>query len=153
VPPIVHGPVLISFPDLNGFEFGTNVRNPYQSLFERKPDDVIANAVAVYYGDFALPDSAAMQYVRHGWQLLPRHPQKALEAAQEAVAASSQGFSANWLLADALVATGDPSAAQSPCRVAMSYVPQMEPAAQKKWGADLQADCSAAMAKARDKQR
>jgi hypothetical protein len=55
VPPVVHGPILVSFPDLNGFEFGTKVANPYQSLFERKPDEVIADAVAVYYGDFCSP--------------------------------------------------------------------------------------------------
>jgi hypothetical protein len=43
LPPVVHGPILISFADLNGFEFGARVRNPYRSLFVRQPDDVIAN--------------------------------------------------------------------------------------------------------------
>jgi hypothetical protein len=30
LPPVVHGPILISFADLNGFEFGARVRNPYR---------------------------------------------------------------------------------------------------------------------------
>jgi hypothetical protein len=151
VPPVVHGPILVSFPDLNGFEFGTEVRNPYRSLFARKPDALIADAVAVYYGDFALPDASAMQYVRHGWQLLPKHPQAALEEARKAVAASPYGFSSNWLLGDALAANGDPAAAQAALHIAMSYVPQMEPDAQKKWGVDLANDLSAAESKPRAK--
>jgi hypothetical protein len=48
LPAVVHGPILISFADLNGFEFGTRMRNPFQSLFVRRPDDVIANAIAVF---------------------------------------------------------------------------------------------------------
>lgn len=149
VPPVIHGPILVSYPDLNGYEFGTRVLNPYQSLFERKPDEVIANAVVVYYGDFALPDAAAMQYVRHGRQLLSKHPQQALVYARQAVAASPQGFSSNWLLADALVASGDPSSALPAFQVAMRHIPEMEPGAQKVWGANLEADYQKAVAQAK----
>lgn len=148
VPAVVHGPILVSYPDLNGFEFGTKVRNPYESLFERKPDDVIANAVAVYYGDFALPEASAMQYVKHGLQLLNQHPEEALTEARQAVSAAPQGFSSNWLLGDALVANGDPDSALAAFQVAMRYVPQMEPDARKVWGANLEQDYEKAARKA-----
>lgn len=149
VPAVVHGPILVSYPDLNGYEFGTRVLNPYQSLFERKPDEVIANAVAVYYGDFALPDAAAMQYVRHGRELLKTDPQQALAYAREAVAVSPQGFSSNWLLGDALVANGDPGLALAPLQAAMRHIPEMEPGAGKLWGANLEADYEKASVQAR----
>jgi hypothetical protein len=148
VPTVVHGPILVSFPDLNGFELGSKVRNPYQSLFERKPDDVIADAVAVYYGDFSLPDAAAMAYVRRGYQLLGRHPEQALVVARQAVTASPQGFDSNWLLGDALVANGDPSDAIAAYQVVEQRISEMEPDAQKKSGPNLERDLNTAIAKA-----
>lgn len=62
LPPVVHGPILISFADLNGFEFGARVRNPYRSLFVRQPDDVIANGSASSAETSPLPEAAALQY-------------------------------------------------------------------------------------------
>jgi hypothetical protein len=151
VPPVVHGPILVSFPDLNGFEFGTKVRNPYQSLFERKPDIVIADAVAVYYGDYSLPDASAMEYVRHGRQLLNRNPQQALVFARQAVAASPQGYASNWLLADALDRTGDSADAIPVYEVVRRRISEMEPDAQQRWGSELQSDLAKAIARASSK--
>jgi 4-amino-4-deoxy-L-arabinose transferase-like glycosyltransferase len=148
VPPVIHGPLLISYPDLNGFELGSKVRNPYQSLFGRKPDDVIADAVAVYYGDFSLPDASAMEYVRRGYQLLARHPQQALALARQAVAASPRGFDSNWLLGDALVATGDPVGAIAAYEVVKQRISEMEPDAREKSGLNLEKDLEKAQAKA-----
>ena len=101
LPPVVHGPVLISFADLNGFEFGTKVRNPYQHLFERKPDDVIANGVAVYNGDFTLPEADALGYWHRSNDLLQKHPDEALKSARQAVTLVPDGFDANLALGDA----------------------------------------------------
>jgi hypothetical protein len=133
LPPVVHGPILISFADLNGFEFGTRVRNPYQGLFVRQPDDVIANGVAVFNGDFALPEAAALQYEQQARDKLKTDPQAALSAARHAVAFVPDGFDANRALGDALAATGDPAAARAAYIIAMRRVADMEPTAQTEW--------------------
>ncbi len=133
VPPIVHGPVLISYGDLNGFEFGTKMRNPYQRLFERRPDDVIANGVAVFYGDFSLPEAAALEYVQQVRRNLKNDPQAALPSGQRAVALVPDGFDANLSLGDAFAATGNRAAARTAYTVAMGRVAEMEPTAQAYW--------------------
>ena len=151
VPPVIRGPILVAYPDLNGFEFGSRVRNPYESLFERKPDDVIADAVAVYYGDYSLPNASAMQYVRRGYQLLNRHPQQALAFGRLAVAASPRGFDSNYLLGDSLFLSGDAADAILAYEVVKQRISEMEPEAQAKWGPVLEKDLAAAEAKARGK--
>lgn len=147
IPPVLHGPVLVSFSDLNGFEYGTSVLNPYQSLLKRKPDAVIANGIAVYYGDLALPDVAAMEYERQSRQMLAKNPSAALQAARRAVALSPDNFIANWDLGDALVATGDPADAVAAYQVAMRRLQQMAPDAQKKYPG-LKRDLATATSKA-----
>ena len=133
VPPVVHGPLLISFADLNGFEFGTKVRNPYQRLFERKPDEVIADGMAVYEGDFELPEAAALQFLQRSRRTLQRDSREALAAARQAVALVPRGFDENVALGDALRAVGDPSGARAAYQVAMERVADMEPTAQEHW--------------------
>jgi hypothetical protein len=133
VPPIVHGPVLISYGDLNGFEFGTKIRNPYQRLFERRPDDVIANGIAVFYGDFSLPEAAALEYEQQVRRNLKKDPQAALRSAQSAVALVPDGFDANLSLGDAFAGTGNQAAARAAYTVAMRRVAEMEPTAQAYW--------------------
>ena len=133
LPAVVHGPVLISFADLNGFEFGTKVRNPYQSLFERRPDDVIANGVAVFYGDFALPAAAALADEEQARVKLKGDPRASVEAARRAVALAPRGFDANVALGDALAATGDAAGATAAYAVAGSRVAEMEPTAEEHW--------------------
>jgi hypothetical protein len=133
VPAVVHGPLLVSYGDLNGFEFGSKLQNPYQQLFDRTPDDVIANGIAVFYGDFTLPRAAALEYVQRARVNLKKDPQSAFHAAQQAVALAPDGFDANLALGDAAVAVGDWAAAQSAYDVAMLRVAEMEPTAQQYW--------------------
>jgi 4-amino-4-deoxy-L-arabinose transferase-like glycosyltransferase len=133
VPGVIHGPVLVSFGDLNGFEFGTKVRNPYQSLMGRVPDDTIANGVAVFYGDFRLPEASAIEYQVRAGKLLEKDPVGALGAARLAVTAYPRGFDANLALGDALMATGDRAGARAAYGVAMERVEEMEPEAQAQW--------------------
>ncbi len=133
VPPVIHGPILISFADLNGFEFGSKVRNPYQSLFVRKPDDIIANGVAVFNGDFTLPEAAALQYEQHARDKLNDDPLASLTAAFQAVELVPEGFDANLVLGDALAALGNKVAARSAYQVAMRRIADMEPTAQAEW--------------------
>lgn len=133
VPPVIHGPILISFPDLNGFEFGTKVRNPYQSLFEREPDEMIADGIAVYEGDVSLPLASALRYELEARLKLKENPEAALEAAREAITIAPKGFDANLALGNVLAATGKPEEARSAYRVALSRVADMEPSAQEHW--------------------
>jgi hypothetical protein len=133
LPAVVHGPILVSFPDLNGFEYGSKLINPYQSLFERKPNAVIADGIAVFYGDYALPRAAAIQYEVQVDDDLQSHPQAALSAARQAVALVPDGFSANLSLGDALAATGNKSAARAAYLVDIARIPEMEPTSREKW--------------------
>lgn len=133
VPTVVHGPVLISFGDLNGFEFGSKLQNPYQKLFERQPDDVIANGIAVFYGDVTLPDAAALEYEQRSRNLLKKDPHAALAEAQAAVALVPNGFDANLALGDAFAALGAQSRAQAAYQVALARIDEMEPTAQELW--------------------
>jgi hypothetical protein len=132
-PVMVRGPVLVSLGDLNGYEFGTKVRNPYQSLFERKPDDVIANGVAVFYGDVALPQAAAFGFVRQARDQLESNPKAALAAAHTAVQINPNGFDENLALGAALAATGDKTGARAAFQTALRRIADMEPGAQAEW--------------------
>lgn len=132
VPPVVHGPVLISFADLNGFEFGTKERNPYQTLLERQPDDVIANGIAVFNGDFHLPRAAALMYVMQADRLRKQKPDDSLVAAQQAVSIDPEGFDANVALADTLFKLNRRQEAAMYYRKALARVDLMEPSVQQK---------------------
>ena len=133
LPAVLHGPLILSFADLNGFEFGTKVRNPYQQLFDRQPDEIIANGYAVYYGDYALPQAAALQFVQQARRLLKKQPTASLAAARQAVALAPHGFDENIALGDSLIATGDQASARNAYAVAMSRVAEMEPSAKTHW--------------------
>ena len=134
VPPIVHGPVLISYGTLNGYERGTKLENPYQSLFERTPDDVIANGIAVFYGDIALPEASAIKYEQQSSLFLKKKdPQAALASARQAIALAPKGFDANLALGDAAAAAGDRPTAQAAYEAANLRIAEMEPTAQAVW--------------------
>jgi hypothetical protein len=133
VPPVVKGPILISYGDLGGYEFGTWVRNPYEMFNRRKPDAVIMDSIAVYYGDYAIPDATAMAYVRRAGRGLKADPAAALAAARQAVALVPNGFDANRALGEALAANGDMEGAKAAYRVVMGRLPEMEPSAQQRW--------------------
>jgi hypothetical protein len=133
VPPIVKGPILISYGDLGGYEFGTWVRNPYEMFNRRKPDAVIMNSIAVYYGDFAIPDAEAMVYTRRATRGLRTDPAAALSAARTAVSLVPNGFDANRALGDALAANGDWTGAKAAYGMVMGRLPEMETSAQQHW--------------------
>jgi hypothetical protein len=143
VPPVVHGPILISFADLNGFEFGSKLRNPYQKLFERRPDDVIANGVAVFEGDFTLPEAAALEYEQRSRALLSNNPHGALRAARQAMALVPDGFDANMVLGDAAAATGDLATARAAYSTGLRRVLEMEPSVQKEVRPTIEAKLAA----------
>jgi hypothetical protein len=112
VPPMIQGPVFISYGDLNGFEFGASYRNPYQSFMARRPDAVIRNGVAVYNGEFAVPLASALLYVDRAKKALKSNPSAALADAQEAVRIDPEGYDPNNIMGDALAANGKKVQAQ-----------------------------------------
>jgi len=133
VPQVVKGPILISYGDLGGYEFGTWVRNPYEMFNRRKPDAVIMNSIAVFYGDYAIPDATAMAYIRRATRAMKSDPAAALSAARTAVSLVPDGFDANRALGDALAANSDLEGAKAAYRVVMGRLPEMEPSAQQRW--------------------
>jgi hypothetical protein len=133
VPQVVKGPILISYGDLGGYEFGTWVRNPYEMFNRRKPDAVIMNSIAVFYGDYAIPDATAMAYIRRATRAMKSDPAAALSAARTAVSLVPNGFDANRALGDALAANSDLEEAKAAYRVVMGRLPDMEPSAQQRW--------------------
>lgn len=151
VPPVVKGPVLISYGDLGGYEFGTWVRNPYETFNRRKPDAVIMNSIAVFYGDYSIPDAAAMAYIHRANSSLKSDPAAALNAARQAVALVPDGFDANRSLGDALAANGDIQGALAAYKVVMGRLPEMEPSAQQLWRPRLERRVAAITASGRKK--
>jgi hypothetical protein len=138
VPATLQGPILVSYGDLNGFEFGSSVQNPYQPLFLRHPDDVILNSIAVYYGEVSLPDASALQYIVQSKKSLQTNPQIALALGREAVAASPVGFDANLALTDAALAAKNIPAARSAFATVNLRFHQMGRSAQTQWAPELQ---------------
>ncbi len=134
VPPTIHGPVLISFADLNGFEFGSKVLNPYQTFFERKPDAVIANGIAVFNGDFTVPQVASLQPLWRAQALLDsKNHLGALHFAEAALAIDPANFEGQVAAGDALHALERNSEAQVHYLTAKKMVEAMELSSQQQW--------------------
>jgi len=133
VPPVVHGTVLVSDSVLGGYELESSVRNPYDSLFRRKPDDVIMNGVEVYRGDFALPLARSEMYEERARKALMSDPQAALVAATQAVEIAPQGFDAHLQRGYALSALGRKSEAAEEYRMARVIAEGMEPGTRETW--------------------
>jgi 4-amino-4-deoxy-L-arabinose transferase-like glycosyltransferase len=134
VPLTIHGPVLISYADLNGFEFGTKVRNPYQSFFERQPDAVIANGIAVFNGDFTVPQVASLLPVWKSQTLLMKNnPTDALKEALAALAIDPRNFDGQIAAGEALYELNRDAEAREHYARAMDLVKTMEPSSQNEW--------------------
>jgi hypothetical protein len=93
----------------------------------RKPDEVSAHSIAVYYGDQALPEAAALAHIRRARGRLTRDPQVAVREAKTAVALDPSGFDANRALGNALAAAGDRDGARAALTVALRRTTKMEP--------------------------
>jgi hypothetical protein len=69
--------------------------------------------VAVFEGDFTLPEAAALEYEQRARSLLEKNPQASLRAARQAIALVPDGFDANMVLGDAAAASGDITTARA----------------------------------------
>lgn len=137
VPPVIHGTLLISDSVLGGYELGSYVRNPYDSLFHSKPDDIIMNGVEVYHGDFSLPLASSMMYEARARKLLRGDPTENLKtdpwaatlAAQKAVEIAPDSLDGHILFGNALIALGRRQEAANEYHKAMAITDRMEPSA------------------------
>ena len=141
MPPTVAGTLLISQADVNGFEYGTRVRNPYQSLVGRKPDAVIDDAVYVFRGTFDFPDAAAIAPTQSAIRALKAgHTNQAIGEAGKALVFSPGNFDALMILGQALSANHDTTGAQQAFAAALARTNEMEPSAKMMWREEISKD-------------
>jgi hypothetical protein len=132
VPPVVHGPVFISYSDLNSYEFGSEKLNPYQDFIARKPDAVIQDGVAVYNGDYSIPMAQAISHVHKAWRLRrSKDLARALQEAETAVSIAPQFIDAQRALGRILQDQGRNAEAVSHYNQAMAIARTMDPSAQE----------------------
>ena len=132
------GTLLISAADLNGFEWGTRIRNPYQGLINCTPDAVIDNGVFVFHGTFDLRAAAAIAYnTRAGDALRAGKPAQAAAHARLALAIDPGNFDALYNLGQALAATHDIAGAFAAFHQGLNRTAEMEPSAQSMWRSQI----------------
>jgi len=134
VPPVIKGPVLISAGDWTGFEFGSEVLNPYRAFKDVKPSGMIGYGVLVYDGEFAVPLASAYAHVQRSAALLKeKKVDAALAEAQQGVAIAPDAVQTQVALGDVLKAAGRGSEANAAYSRALAVVATMEPGARESW--------------------
>jgi hypothetical protein len=133
-PSILAGPVLISAGDLNGFEFGSNVLNPYESFRSLQPTEFIQNGVFWFDGTFTVPLASALPHVELSNLALSHHdiPQALAEAQQAQLLAPGE-VEPELALGDALAAAGRTDEARAAYSRAGQKIETMEPDARQIW--------------------
>jgi hypothetical protein len=133
------GPLLISAGDLNGFELGSSVLNPYQSLMNVPPTAFLQDGILVFNGRFHLPLAAALPHVDRAQALEAAHNNVA--ALHEAILAESIAPGAiqpELVLGDTEAAAGNQTAARQAYARAIPTIQTMEPDARDQWLATVQ---------------
>jgi hypothetical protein len=133
------GPILISAGDLNYFESGSSVLNPYQSLMYVHPSAFIQDGILVFNGRFTLPLAAALPHVDRAWAFAEARNNPA--ALREAILAESLAPGAvqpEIVLGDTEAAAGNKPAARQAYARATTTINTMEPDARDQWLATVQ---------------
>jgi hypothetical protein len=139
VPVTIDGPVLISAGDLTGFEFGSNVLNPYREFQKLRPSTSIEDGVLVYNGTFSLPLASAMSHVEASETLLKqKQPVEAFAEAKTAVAIDPTALQTQLALGDALAALGQKVEAREAYAKGLAIARTMEPTAREIWIPNVQ---------------
>jgi len=144
VPPVLHGAVVVSAGDLSGCEWPDGLLNPYRSLQDVPPSEVIENSVFVYRGNGGdgvhLEQAAALSRVQRIWTLLGQHQtSQALALAREAAAIAPGDLEAEMTLGNVEAAAGNKAAAQSAWQLALAAAKNLEPDAQAGYVPGLEA--------------
>ena len=130
VPPVIDGVVLISAADLNGFEFGSSLLNPYESFRGIAPVAFVQDGVFVFEGRFAVPLASALGHVsRSKARLHAGDPQGAIREAQAAVELAPGQLQPEVALGDALAAAGQKDQALAHYKQALAPLREMTPGA------------------------
>jgi len=138
-PGIIKGPVLISAATLTGYEFGSNVMNPYSHFQELRPTDEIADGVFVFDGAFDMRFASALGHVTRAMDLsAAKQPEAALAEAQTAVQIDPDEFQAQMVLGDTLTALGRKTQARTAYQNALAIANRMEPNASADWVRQIQ---------------
>lgn len=143
-PTILEGPVLISAGDLNSFELGSSVLNPYESFRSLQPTRFIQNGVFWFDGTFTVPLAAAFSHIELSTTALKQHdiPQ-ALAEAQQAEQLAPGEVEPEFALGDALAAAGRSDEARAAYARAAEKINTMEPDARQIWQKRLAAKLAA----------
>ncbi len=133
-PSIISGTVLISAGDLNGFEFGSNALNPYESFRTLQPNAIIQNGVLVYQGTYSIPLASALPHIDRSATAIKAHNiPAAIFEAQQAEQLAPGDVMPEIALGDALTAAGRTSEARASFLRASPKIDAMEPASRSMW--------------------
>ena len=133
-PSVITGTVLISAGDLNGFEFGSKVLNPYESFRTLQPNAIIQNGVLVYDGTYSIPLASALPYIDRSTDALKAHSiPEALAQAQHAEQIAPGDVQPEFALGDALAASGRTGEARAAFLRASPKIETMEPETRQIW--------------------
>jgi len=129
---------LISAGDLNGFELGSSVLNPYESFRSLQPTRFIQNGVFWFDGTFTVPLASALPNVESSALALKRHdiPQALAEAQQAELLAPGE-IEPELALGDTLTAAGRTDEARAAYTRASQKIETMEPDARQIWRKEL----------------
>jgi hypothetical protein len=138
-PQTITGPVLISAGTLTGYEWGSNVLNPYREFQKLKPVAFIQDGVFVYDGTFDMRFASALGHVTRARDLIAAGQlASALVEAQTAVAIDPDQLQAQMVLGDTFTALGQPLAAKPAYQQALAIAKTMEPSAEAIWVKTIQ---------------
>ena len=133
-PRTITGTLLISAGTLTGYEWGSNVLNPYREFQKLKPVAFIQDGVFVYDGTFDMRFASALGHVTRARDLTGAGQlASALVEAQTAVAIDPDELQAQMVLGDTLTALGQPLDPKPAYQAALAIAKTMEPSAEAIW--------------------
>jgi hypothetical protein len=133
-PQTITGTLLISAGTLTGYEWGSNVLNPYREFQKLKPVAFIQDGVFVYDGTFDMRFASALGHVTRARDLTAAGQlASALAEAQTAVAIDPDELQAQMVLGDTLSALGRPLDAKPAYQAALAIAKTMELSAEAIW--------------------
>jgi 4-amino-4-deoxy-L-arabinose transferase-like glycosyltransferase len=142
VPPVLDsaqdGPILISAGDLNGFEFGSSVLNPYEVFRSAHSTAFIQNGIFVFEGRYAVPLASALSHMQSSAALLTaKNFAGAVEEARIAEQLAPGAVQPEIQLGDAEAGAGDKAGARAAYERAGRAIETMEAGARDQWRATL----------------
>jgi hypothetical protein len=126
-PVTIQGPVFISVGTLAGFEFGSNILNPYRQFQSLQPTAAIQHGVFVYDGTFDMRFASALGHATRAKDLAAASKlDTALTEAQIAVKIDPETFQAQMALGDTLTSLGRTAEAKLAYQHALAITHTME---------------------------